>query len=180
MVQGNTVSAMGPHKGLKQVRKLVEDCFRNYHPVYHIKAMMIKRELERDPALKTESWDRFLPKFRKGASKRAKKPVVQKKPYTPFPPAPMPRKVDAQIESGEFFLSDEQKLERKAEARAEQQAEGTAASKAKREQRFNAPKEEAAKPRPSASAATAVGKDKRSSTELVASIKDKAKRKKST
>ena len=59
MVQGNTVSVMGPHRGLKQVRKLVEDCFRNYHPVYHIKAMMIKRELERDPTLQQESWDRF-------------------------------------------------------------------------------------------------------------------------
>lgn len=38
MIQGNTVSVMGPHAGLKQVRKVVEDCFRNYHPVYHIKA----------------------------------------------------------------------------------------------------------------------------------------------
>ena len=43
LVQGNTVSAMGPHKGLKQVRKLVEDCMRNFHPVYHIKALMIRR-----------------------------------------------------------------------------------------------------------------------------------------
>ena len=47
LVQGNTVSCMGPHKGLKQVRKLVEDCMGNFHPVYHIKAMMIRRELEK-------------------------------------------------------------------------------------------------------------------------------------
>ena len=41
--QGNTVACMGPYKGLKQVRKLVEDCMHNYHPVYHIKALMIRR-----------------------------------------------------------------------------------------------------------------------------------------
>lgn len=26
LVQGNTVSAMGPYKGLKEVRRVVEDC----------------------------------------------------------------------------------------------------------------------------------------------------------
>jgi len=109
MIQGNTVSVMGPHSGLKQVRKLVEDCFKNYHPVYHIKAMMIKRELEKDPALKNESWDRFLPQFRKNNVKRVKKGVSTKKEYTPFPPAPTPRKVDEQLESGEYFLSDAQR-----------------------------------------------------------------------
>jgi ribosomal RNA assembly protein len=37
MVQGNTVSAMGDIKGLKAVRRIVEDCMRNVHPIYHIK-----------------------------------------------------------------------------------------------------------------------------------------------
>lgn len=37
MVQGNTVSAMGPYKGLKDLRRIVIDCMKNVHPIYHIK-----------------------------------------------------------------------------------------------------------------------------------------------
>jgi ribosomal RNA assembly protein len=42
---------MGPFKGLKQLRQVVEDCFRNIHPIYNIKRMMIKRELAKVPAV---------------------------------------------------------------------------------------------------------------------------------
>jgi len=49
---------------------------------------MIKRELEKDPLLRNQSWDRFLPKFKsKNISKRRQpKKKRTKKPYTPFPP----------------------------------------------------------------------------------------------
>jgi ribosomal RNA assembly protein len=80
--------------------------------------LMIKRELAKDPKLANESWDRFLPKFRrkhlKTSEKTARKnerleaknversaaglePIKtakpQKKTYTPFPPPQLPRKV---------------------------------------------------------------------------------------
>ena len=49
---------MGPYKGLKTLRRVVEDCIKNVHPIYHIKTLMIKRELAKDPALANENWDR--------------------------------------------------------------------------------------------------------------------------
>ena len=42
MVQGNTVSAMGSYKGLKEVRRIVIDCIKNIHPIYHIKVSIIR------------------------------------------------------------------------------------------------------------------------------------------
>jgi ribosomal RNA assembly protein len=93
MVQGNTVSVLGPFKGLKQVRNIVLDCMKNIHPIYHIKELMIKKELQKDETLKNENWDRFLPKFKKNSSKPVKKAPVQKKEKQLFPPAQTPRKV---------------------------------------------------------------------------------------
>ncbi|KAG2221918.1 hypothetical protein INT45_013254 [Circinella minor] len=110
MVQGNTVSAMGPYKGLKELRRIVLDCMKNIHPIYRIKELMIKRELAKDPKLADESWDRFLPNFKKKSAKKSKKVVIkEKKEYTPFPPAQELSKVDLQLASGEYFLSNKKK-----------------------------------------------------------------------
>ncbi|KAF8605403.1 hypothetical protein BDV93DRAFT_532451 [Ceratobasidium sp. AG-I] len=181
LVQGNTVSVMGPYKALKEVRRIVIDCMKNIHPIYRIKELMVRRELAKDPKLATESWDRFLPQFRKrhltSAQKSAKKREKQdgtdanatplgaaptptaeagtsappekkekekpkKKVYTPFPPAQLPRKVDLQLESGEYFLKAKDKEARGEAKRKAKQAETTAERKKEREEVYVAPAEE--------------------------------------
>ncbi|KAJ9579482.1 hypothetical protein L9F63_024408 [Diploptera punctata] len=114
LVQGQTVAAVGPYKGLQQVRKIVEDTMRNIHPIYNIKALMIKRELAKDPKLKNENWERFLPKFNsKNLSKRKQPKKKSKNEYTPFPPPQAESKIDKQLASGEYFLKEEQQQARK-------------------------------------------------------------------
>lgn len=95
LVQGQTVSALGPYKGLQQVRKIVEDTMKNVHPIYNLKALMIKKELAKDPKLKNENWERFLPKFvNKNISKRKEpKKKKEKKKYETFPPTQSESKV---------------------------------------------------------------------------------------
>ncbi|KAJ3518029.1 hypothetical protein NLJ89_g123 [Agrocybe chaxingu] len=173
LVQGNTVSVMGPHRSLKEVRRIVLDCMKNIHPIYRIKELMIRRELAKDPKLASESWDRFLPQFRKRhlktSEKTAKKnekieqklearkaaglettkeellreTATKKKVYTPFPPAQQPRKVDLQLESGEYFLKASEKAAREAEKKKQKQAETTEKRRAERAEAFVAPTEQA-------------------------------------
>lgn len=143
LVQGNTVSAIGDFKELKLVRRIVIDCMKNIHPIYHIKELMIKRELAKDERLKTESWDRFLPKFRKiNKAKPAKKTEIKKKEYTPFPPTQTPRKEDLEMESGEYFLKPEQKEAKIAEAKQLAREQKKLEKMEKRNAVFVAPEEE--------------------------------------
>ncbi len=118
LVQGATVCVMGNFKQLKIVRRIVLDCMQNIHPIYHIKELMIKRELSKKPELVGESWDRFLPQFTKRNPKKAKKPKKEEKEYNPFPPEQKPRKIDLELESGDYFMKgqdvkDKKKIEEK-------------------------------------------------------------------
>mmetsp|Transcript_22814 Transcript_22814/g.60248 ORF Transcript_22814/g.60248 Transcript_22814/m.60248 type:complete len:396 (+) Transcript_22814:55-1242(+) len=113
LVQGQTVSIMGTIKGIKQVRRIIEDCFKNIHPIYHIKELMIRRELEKDPELKDQNWDRFLPHFKKRNVQRKKQKVMKKKSKDVFPPQQQPRKEDLLMESGEYFLDEQEREKRK-------------------------------------------------------------------
>ena len=146
LVQGNTVSAMGSYKSLKEVRRVVEDCMANIHPIYHIKELMIKRELAKDPELKDENWDRFLPHFKKRNLSKRHKPFKvtdkTKKTYTPFPPPQEKSKVDLQIESGEYFLSKQAQARAHREKREEAMKEKMEQKKRSRDAAFEAPKED--------------------------------------
>jgi ribosomal RNA assembly protein len=141
---------MGSIHGLKAVRKIVLECMQNVHPIYNIKILMIKKELAADPALKEENWDRFLPSFKKKNVQRKKvnkaelaaSVAAKEANFTPFPPAPTPRKLDLALESGEYFLSAAEKAHRAQEekiAKAEEKAQG---KRQAREQLFTAPTED--------------------------------------
>lgn len=154
VVQGTTVAALGPYKGLQQVREIVIDTMENVHPIYNIKALMIKRELMKDPKLRDEDWSRFLPKFKNKNISKRKQPKNKKvkKEYTPFPP-PMPlSKIDKQLESGEFFLKDSEKKAKQLKERREKQSQAAKAQTERRNKDFIAPDE--TKPSTSTAATT--------------------------
>ena len=78
------------------VRKGVKLC--NLLILSFPQTLMIKRELAKDPELKNESWDRFLPKFTQRNAKKVKKSKFKKKEYTPFPPPQTESKVISLIQ----------------------------------------------------------------------------------
>ncbi|KAM0856532.1 hypothetical protein ACQ4PT_049045 [Festuca glaucescens] len=169
LVQGNTVAAMGTFKGLKQVRRVVEDCIKNIkHPVYHIKELLIKRELAKNPALATESWDRFLPNFKKKNVKQKKPNTKEKKQYTPFPPPQQPSKIDLELESGEYFMSDKKKSAKKWQDKLDKQSEKSEEKKRKREATFVPPKEN--------TQSTKTTNDNNGIADIAKSLKKKAKK----
>ncbi|NP_001084288.1 KRR1, small subunit (SSU) processome component, homolog S homeolog [Xenopus laevis] len=158
MVQGNTVSALGPFGGLKEVRKVVSDTMKNIHPIYNIKALMIKRELAKDPELRSKSWERFLPQFKhKNVSKR-KEPKKKnvKKAYTPFPPPQPESQIDKELASGEFFLKESHKRRKKLEEVKAKQAEAVTKRQEERNKAFIPPKEKQVTKPQKASTATKI------------------------
>ncbi|XP_058841619.1 KRR1 small subunit processome component homolog isoform X2 [Acipenser ruthenus] len=169
MVQGNTVSALGPYNGLKEVRKVVLDTMKNVHPIYNIKTLMIKRELSKDPELRMQSWERFLPNFKhKNLSKRKEpKKKTVKREYTPFPPPQPESQMDKELATGEFFLRESQKRRKKLEEIKVKQAEALTKKQEERNKAFIPPKEKPAV------------KTKRAPTETkidIEAIKDKVKK----
>uniref|UniRef100_A0A8C3Q168 KRR1 small subunit processome component homolog n=1 Tax=Chrysolophus pictus TaxID=9089 RepID=A0A8C3Q168_CHRPC len=143
MVQGNTVSALGPFSGLKEVRKVVLDTMKNIHPIYNIKTLMIKRELSKDPELRTQNWERFLPKFKRKNLKKRKEPKKKnvKKEYTPFPPPQPESQIDKELASGEYFLKESQKKRKRVEEIKAKQADAVKKRQEERNKAFIPPKE---------------------------------------
>ncbi|XP_051974092.1 KRR1 small subunit processome component homolog [Xyrauchen texanus] len=146
MVQGNTVSAVGPFGGLKEVRKVVLETMKNIHPIYNIKTLMIKRELANDPELRTQNWERFLPNFRHKSLSKRKQPKKKKvkKEYTPFPPPQPESKIDKELATGEFFLRESEKRRKKMTEIKVKQAEVLSKRQEERKKAFIPPKEKPA------------------------------------
>lgn len=124
---GNTVSAIGDYKKLKEVRRVVLRCMENIHPIYEIKRLMVKRELEKDPNLKNENWERYLPQYKKthskktAASKQIAKNILAKKTPQSLVPDIEQRKMDKEIESGTYFTKSSRKERRKGKASTKQE-----------------------------------------------------------
>jgi ribosomal RNA assembly protein len=142
LVQGATVSTMGQFKQLKILRRIVQDCMNNIHPIYHIKELMIKRELAKRPELAGESWDRFLPQFKKRNVKK-KKVKREEKEYNPFPPEQLPRKIDLQLESGEYFAQKDKKKKNKVKEEVSEKELEKEEKKREKKNRLVAPEEKA-------------------------------------
>lgn len=148
LVQGNTVASLGLHRGLQHVRSIVEDTMNNIHPIYNIKALMIKRELAKNPQLKNENWERFLPNFKKKNTTKRKQPLKkrEKKTYTPFPP-PMPEsKVDKELASGQYFMAEKQRRAIKKKEQREKMGQEAAKRTEQRNKVYQPPKEPTKKP----------------------------------
>ncbi|OAF70110.1 hypothetical protein A3Q56_02140 [Intoshia linei] len=148
LVQGNTVSVIGNHKGIKKARKIVVDAMNNVHPVYTIKSLMVQKELENDDKLRNEDWSRFLPKFKKQNKKTTKIKIKNKKKEL-YPPLPPMSKIDKQLESGEFFMNKE--LQKKAiiNRKKEQHKQKSKERINKRKQDFIAPSDPVIEPKKS-------------------------------
>lgn len=68
-------------------------------------------------------------------------PKKEKKVYTPFPPPQQPRKIDLQLESGEYFLKPHEKKRKKLEEREDKEKVVRAERMEERMQQFIAPDE---------------------------------------
>ncbi|KRX10928.1 hypothetical protein PPERSA_12052 [Pseudocohnilembus persalinus] len=139
MVQGSTVSVIGPYKQMKTIKRVIEDTMYNIHPIYNIKELMIKKELAKDENLKEENWDRFLPKFKKTNVQQKKKAKKTKKDYTPFPPEQKPRKEDLEMQTGEYFMKDEDKKSKKLQEKMEKQDEKIKQKQEEKQKQFVKP-----------------------------------------
>jgi len=122
---------------------------QNVHPIYSIKELMIKRELQKNPDMANENWERFLPQFKKQNVKRKKvapEKKKKKKEYTPFPPEQLPRKEDIQMMTGEYFLSDKAKDRIAKDKKREQKAGRKEQKVTDRNKSLQAPDEEEPQP----------------------------------
>ncbi|XP_042326503.1 KRR1 small subunit processome component homolog [Sceloporus undulatus] len=143
LVQGNTVSALGPFNGLKEVRKVVLDTMKNIHPIYNIKTLMIKGICQRSGIKSTTG--NFFAKFNTifEQKKEPRKKNV-KKIYSLPPPNQRVRSIDKELASGEYFLKGKSKEAKRVEEIKAKQAEAVSRRQEERNKAFIPPKEKPA------------------------------------
>lgn len=105
LVYKNSVCVIGSYSGVRVANKFIFGVMKNIHPAILIKNLIVKSKLDTDPELVNEDWDRYLPPITKTHSKSKK--IDKKKKSTPA--EPFRRKIDADIESGEYFKKKNKK-----------------------------------------------------------------------
>jgi len=140
---------------------------------------MIRRELEKDPDLKDENWERFLPHFKTRNLQRKKVKITKKKTKDVFPPEPTPRKEDIQMETGEYFLNQQEKNIRKKAAMYEERKAKSAQRRKEKSKVFEPPTaDESAVAKKQARQGASEDKTKESATAMADRLAQKASSKK--
>merc|ERR1712039_942806 len=103
-IMGNTVSVIGAVKNIEAACRVIIECFKNIHPIYHLKSLIAKRKLMSKTTFLHDNLEQFLPKFNKN-TKRAHLPNLRTKNSCTRPkPKSQQSKIDIQLESGEYFM----------------------------------------------------------------------------
>ncbi|KAM0685199.1 ribosomal RNA assembly protein krr1 [Conglomerata obtusa] len=85
IIQGKTVCIIGEFKRVREAIEIVSGCYKNLHPVYMIKKLMVRRELEKDKEMVDVDWKRYLPDVKSkmknqrgdGKKKKSEKKVAE-------------------------------------------------------------------------------------------------------
>eukprot|EP00817_Percolomonadidae_sp_ATCC50343_P005768 CAMPEP_0117425908 /NCGR_PEP_ID=MMETSP0758-20121206/6124_1 /TAXON_ID=63605 /ORGANISM="Percolomonas cosmopolitus, Strain AE-1 (ATCC 50343)" /LENGTH=357 /DNA_ID=CAMNT_0005210751 /DNA_START=11 /DNA_END=1080 /DNA_ORIENTATION=- len=133
VIMGKTVAIMAKtERAINKATEIIVDCMKNIHPLHHIKHLMIRRELENNPEMANADWSKYTPNFKKKSinmPKRKKKKQNKEKGFdssNPNDPLNIPKiepsKIDKQLETGEYFMSDAEKEAKKAASIAKRSA----------------------------------------------------------
>ena len=123
LVQGHTVAIIGEARGIQDATRVVLDCMNNIHPVYHIKILMVKRELMSNPDMAHEDWDRYLPKIKKSVKQVKKQPKKHNERNRGLPDYPKDSQIDKDIESGAYFYKQKKTNKKHADKAAKEENE---------------------------------------------------------
>ncbi|KAH0572473.1 Ribosomal RNA assembly protein KRR1 [Spironucleus salmonicida] len=102
-LSGKTLAVIGSPQGIELMMGITRDCFeKNIHPVKWVKGLMIRRELQKVPDLENEDWSKFYPKEARRNHKKKKVNIHKKKNGIVDVGKFSERKVDKQMEMGDF------------------------------------------------------------------------------